>query len=269
MGSGPRRAVIEMRRSHHERGWLEFFAHLLTVPLDALPVEQIALRLHATFDATACGFNDIVNADHRAELWPLDEQLDGHRDALFTLTTTRSQDHPLLRFYLATGQRIPQQTADVPAFAEGSRAACWADIGALTRCPDQLALPLRLQPGCARAFVLGRHGRFCRTAIELAMMVWRLLTVLDRQTTAIESLAALKHAAGMGLTPRETAVLGLLAEGLTAAAIGRRLAISERTVQKHLQRVYTKLHVVDRLTAVLRGTELGLLGRRQVTLSHA
>ena len=65
--------------------------------------------------------------------------------------------------------------------------------------------------------------------------------------------------AGLQLTPRELTVLGLLVEGLTAAAIGRRLEIGERTVQKHLEHAYTKLGVGDRLSAVLRAQHLGLL----------
>ena len=44
----------------------------------------------------------------------------------------------------------------------------------------------------------------------------------------------------------QLAVLGLLAEGRTAAAIGRRLMISERTVHKHLEHVYATLGVTDR-----------------------
>ncbi len=54
------------------------------------------------------------------------------------------------------------------------------------------------------------------------------------------------------LTPRELAVLALLAEGLTAASIGRRLMITERTVHKHLQHSYTKL-------GVLHAQHIGLL----------
>jgi DNA-binding NarL/FixJ family response regulator len=54
-------------------------------------------------------------------------------------------------------------------------------------------------------------------------------------------------------------VLSLLAEGLTAGAIGRRLMITERTVHKHLQHSYTKLGVTDRLGAVLRAQRIGLL----------
>ena len=64
----------------------------------------------------------------------------------------------------------------------------------------------------------------------------------------------------MSLTPRELAVLELLASGLTAAAIGHRLGIAERTVQTHLQHRYAKLGVSDRLDAVLRARRIGLLG---------
>ncbi|MDN5859207.1 MAG: helix-turn-helix transcriptional regulator, partial [Pseudonocardia sp.] len=61
------------------------------------------------------------------------------------------------------------------------------------------------------------------------------------------------------LTPRELAVLDLLAAGHTAGAMGRRLQIAERTVQKHLERIYTKLGVTDRLSAVLRAQRIGVL----------
>jgi DNA-binding NarL/FixJ family response regulator len=41
------------------------------------------------------------------------------------------------------------------------------------------------------------------------------------------------------LTPRQVEVLRLVRDGLTDAQIARRLAISEATVGKHLQHVYT------------------------------
>jgi DNA-binding NarL/FixJ family response regulator len=53
------------------------------------------------------------------------------------------------------------------------------------------------------------------------------------------------------LTARERAVLALLSEGMTAVAIAHRLAISPRTVHKHLENIYAKLGVTDRLGAVL------------------
>ena len=63
----------------------------------------------------------------------------------------------------------------------------------------------------------------------------------------------------MGLTCRELAVLHLLVEGCTAVAMAHRLGISVRTVQKHLEHVYRKLGVTDRLRAVLAAQEAGLL----------
>ena len=50
-----------------------------------------------------------------------------------------------------------------------------------------------------------------------------------------------------------------LAEGYTAYGISRRLAISPRTVQKHLEHIYRKLAVSDRLSAVQVAVELGLV----------
>lgn len=61
------------------------------------------------------------------------------------------------------------------------------------------------------------------------------------------------------LTGRQREVLQLLGAGLTAAAIARRLGLSPRTVGKHLERVYRCLGTSDRLTAVIRARDCGLL----------
>ena len=55
------------------------------------------------------------------------------------------------------------------------------------------------------------------------------------------------------------AVLILLSQGLTAEGLARRLNISPRTVGKHLEHIYRKLDVSDRLMAVQSARELGLL----------
>jgi DNA-binding CsgD family transcriptional regulator len=62
-----------------------------------------------------------------------------------------------------------------------------------------------------------------------------------------------------GITARELIVLDLLADGLTASAIGRQLRISYRTVEKHLEHIYRKLGCKDRLIAVTLARELGIL----------
>lgn len=63
------------------------------------------------------------------------------------------------------------------------------------------------------------------------------------------------------LTPRESEVLVLLSHGHTCARIGRDLGASPRTVQAHLGRIYTKLGVGDRLSAVLAAYDLDLIPR--------
>ncbi len=62
------------------------------------------------------------------------------------------------------------------------------------------------------------------------------------------------------LTEREKEVLGLMAEGLSNAAIARRLFISERTVKYHIGNIYGKLGVENRTAAVLLALKLGDAG---------
>ncbi|GIJ45974.1 hypothetical protein Val02_28600 [Virgisporangium aliadipatigenens] len=61
------------------------------------------------------------------------------------------------------------------------------------------------------------------------------------------------------LTPREREVLGLLGEGLTAAAIAHRLGVSRRTVTKHQEKLYRKMGTADRLGTVLLAQRLGMM----------
>ncbi|NES13601.1 MULTISPECIES: response regulator transcription factor [Micromonospora] len=63
------------------------------------------------------------------------------------------------------------------------------------------------------------------------------------------------------LTRRETDVLGLVAQGLSNRAVGRRLHLTEGTVKSHLARIYTKLGVDSRTAAVAAATDLGLIRR--------
>ena len=61
------------------------------------------------------------------------------------------------------------------------------------------------------------------------------------------------------LTPREHEILALMADGLSAPAIGRQLYLATATVKSHQARVYEKLGVSDRAAAVAEAMRRGLL----------
>jgi DNA-binding NarL/FixJ family response regulator len=61
------------------------------------------------------------------------------------------------------------------------------------------------------------------------------------------------------LSARETEVLALVSRGLTNAAIGRALFVSEATVKTHLTRACAKLGVAGRTAAVTKAIEIGAL----------
>ncbi|MDX2111350.1 MAG: LuxR family transcriptional regulator [Verrucomicrobiota bacterium] len=61
-----------------------------------------------------------------------------------------------------------------------------------------------------------------------------------------------------GLSPREVEVLTWLAQGKSNPEIAIILALSTRTVHKHMEHIFQKLGVENRTTAILRAFELGL-----------
>jgi DNA-binding NarL/FixJ family response regulator len=64
--------------------------------------------------------------------------------------------------------------------------------------------------------------------------------------------------AHLGLTQRESEVLGLMVRGLTNRGIAQRLYIGEETVKSHAQSIYRKLEVGDRAQAIAAALREGI-----------
>lgn len=64
---------------------------------------------------------------------------------------------------------------------------------------------------------------------------------------------------GVVLTERETEVLTLLMEGKSSKEVAQSLFVSRRTIDFHLAKIYDKLNVCNRVQAIRRAAELGLL----------
>jgi DNA-binding NarL/FixJ family response regulator len=82
---------------------------------------------------------------------------------------------------------------------------------------------------------------------------------VSRRVAAI--MSAWTHAGdeGNGLTERETQVLRLVVDGKTNHEIGYELGISQKTVEKHLESVFSKLNVSSRVEAAVLAVRDGLI----------
>ncbi len=61
------------------------------------------------------------------------------------------------------------------------------------------------------------------------------------------------------LTSREVQILQLAAEGKTNAQIAKELHISHRTVRTHMENLFNKMRVKNRIHAVIKAYQLGLI----------
>jgi DNA-binding NarL/FixJ family response regulator len=66
-----------------------------------------------------------------------------------------------------------------------------------------------------------------------------------------------------GLTPRETDVLVLMADGLSNSEIAQTLFLGETTVKTHVGRILLKLHARDRVQVVITAFKAGLAGHHR------
>lgn len=97
-------------------------------------------------------------------------------------------------------------------------------------------------------------------AVVSPRVTQRLLETYVRSAgSAVERPEAQPDPLLKDLTPRELEVLRAICEGLSNAEIAHRLFLSEATVKSHVRRILSKLHLRDRVQAVVYGYETGLV----------
>ena len=250
------------RRTTSHAAWLELVGELLQGRPGAreFPHAQVADLLRESFHAACCSLNVVDSAwvDRVVRGWP-----DGYLPQVPALgIVPDATTHPLIRWYAVTGSPAAQVLSRVPAeVAPAEMAAEWSAFARSFGITHQLSLPLRVGNG-VEAYVVSRpDDDYDDAAVELAGLVLPALAALVAQHRALHGAPEEQcdRGADIGLTEREFAVLRLLGAGLTAQAIAHRLQTSPRTVHKHLEHLYRKLGVRDRLMAVQRARDAGLL----------
>lgn len=82
-----------------------------------------------------------------------------------------------------------------------------------------------------------------------------LLAQVRRPSAATTPALTTQHR----ITPRETEVLQMIADGHSTPEVAERLFISQKTVKNHLASIYQKLDARDRTQAVLTSVRMGIV----------
>lgn len=245
--------VVDRRTS----AWVDLVHDLVTHPTSRFPRALLQRQLFETFDCWVC--SSWLDAELGARLessmgipgWPDADTLEDMRSAI--------GHNPWVRWYSSTSDPRPMTTGRVPrAFLTPKGHAIARDYLRPAGVDEQLYIPYSVGSGRLGLFTIGRTGSdFSVEDLETARQIQPLLRVVDRHFRVLGGAPESSHQ--LGLTGREVAVVRLLANGLTAPAIAGRLAISPRTVHRHLENAYRKLGVSDRISAVLAAEQAGLL----------
>jgi two-component system NarL family response regulator len=195
-----------------------------------------------------------------------------------------ADDHALFRQGLRSMLRLQ---SEVTVVAEIERAADLAPVLARTPC-DVVLLDLQMERSSLRdigalsthatvvvvtaserpedalaAIQAGARGVvFKRFAIETLMDAIRAVAGGDVWTPAVvqtELTTRLRQPPVDPLTPREREIVRLVALGLRNAEVAARLTISEVTVKTHLNNVFQKLNLRDRVELALYAVREGII----------
>jgi DNA-binding CsgD family transcriptional regulator len=169
-------------------------------------------------------------------------------------------EHPLVREHGRNPRAESRRISDLLPAAEFQRSPLFNDYYRPIRIDHAMAVPIHVDRTCLVSFVFNRskrdfadRDRACMEAIRPHLgSLYRLSREMDTARAAWGVPPAVQNPPDQPLTAREREVLQWLSSGKTDRDIGQILAISPRTVHKHLQRIYEKLGVETRTAAVMR-----------------
>jgi DNA-binding CsgD family transcriptional regulator len=183
------------------------------------------------------------------------------------ILATHLQGHPLIATLMQLREPTALRLSDVISQNRFAQTAVASDFYR----PIGLAHAQSLvgKGECARGLVVmvscDRRGR--DFSDRESALLQGLMPHIIRAYAISRRLAAIETCATMlaRLTPREADILKLLADGATNDGVARELAISPRTVQTHLDRLYRKLGVANRTGAVAMYLNYDATGARAPT----
>jgi DNA-binding CsgD family transcriptional regulator len=223
------------------------------------------------FQADYCGLNDINLSrganPFRLEIYPSHPAVTSMAVELGLQVAAESlTDHPIINHYATPGSPPrPVRLSDLIGDLELRRTRAYEKALRPIGARWELALMTRrgvAEAAEATAFALTRSSSdFTDECLVTAEAVQPVLVAISASMRARSVGPPASGWDGLdgALTEREVEVLQLVAAGLTAQSIARALRITRRTVEKHLEHVYAKLGVHDRLSAVNYCTRVGLL----------
>ncbi len=220
-------------------------------------IDESLRCLEESFAGSLVSFNriDLAKRTGAAAFRPYRAGLDQAVDGVGRLL----EEHPLYRWYTSQPDWSPVRISDVLPWERFRRTRLLTEVLAPVGACHMIAI--MLVPPSSGQFVYFGTSRadpdftddelmLCRSLQPCLVALYTVLTLAEHTSPPSET---------MTLTRREHVVLGYLADGLTAEAIARRMSARPATVRKHLQNLYAKLGTSDRLGAVIRGRDLGLL----------
>ena len=172
----------------------------------------------------------------------------------------------LERIAAAIGRGVPAaiaaQARGAILLAEGDAAAALVSLRGALEVWQSIAAPyetarVRVLIGFACGVLTDAEGA------ELEFSAARAAFVdlgAEPDVARVDAIAASPHRGGShGLTRRELQVLRLVSAGKTNGAIATELFLSERTIERHLSNIFTKLDLSTRAAATAWAYEHGLI----------